>query len=297
MAPDDVATTARPPALSWSLVIPVKVLALAKSRLAGAGERRSDLALAMAADTIAAAVGATGVESVVVVTDDPDIGTLALGLGAHVLPDEPAAGLNDALVHGADFSATTWRERGRAGLAADLPAAQPGELAAALAVAARTGGTAFVPDAEGTGTVLYAAVPGAEFRPQFGPRSRDRHKEAGAVEIAAAEIYPAEIYPAEPGGPEPVSGMPGPAEPGAPVVGTAMSGTAVSGTAVSGADVSGGAVPGMAVPGAGGGVRVAMPLHGLRRDVDTIDNLRAAAAIGLGRRTRALLAADSRILD
>jgi len=226
MAPDDVATTARPPALSWSLVIPVKVLALAKSRLAGAGERRSDLALAMAADTIAAAVAARGVESVVVVTDDPDIGKLALGLGAHVLPDEPAAGLNDALVHGADFSTTTWPERGRAGLAADLPAAQPGELAAALAAAARVAGTAFVPDADGTGTVLYAAVPGAEFRPQFGPRSRDRHREAGAVEIAEAE----------------------------------------------------------------------MPLRGLRRDVDTIENLRAAAAVGLGPRTRALLAADSGIL-
>jgi 2-phospho-L-lactate guanylyltransferase len=281
MAPDDVATTARPAALGWSLVIPVKVLALAKSRLAGAGERRSDLALAMAADTIAAAISANGVESVVVVTDDPDIGKLALGLGAHVLPDEPAAGLNDALVHGADFSATTWPERGRAGLAADLPAAQPGELAAALAVAARTGSTAFVPDADGTGTVLYAAVPGAGFRPQFGPQSRDRHKEAGAVEIAAAEIYPAEIYPEEPGGPEPVSGIPGRAEPGAPVLAAAVPGVAG---------------PGTAGPGTGGGVRVAMPLRGLRRDVDTIENLRAAAAIGLGPRTSALLAADSGIL-
>ncbi len=277
MAPDDVVTTARPPALGWSLVIPVKVLALAKSRLAGlAGQRRSDLALAMAADTIAAAIGARGVESVVVVTDDLDVGKLALGLGAHVLPDEPAAGLNEALVYGADFSTRTWRERGRAGLAADLPAAQSGELAAALAAAARTGGTAFVPDADGTGTVLYAAVPDAAFRPRFGPQSRDRHKEAGAAEIAAAEIYPAEIYGAEPGGPEPVSGVPGRAEPGAAVAGTA--------------------VPGMGVPGTGGGMRVAMPLRGLRRDVDTIENLRAAAAVGLGPRTRALLAADSSIL-
>ena len=46
-----------PPRSRWSLVIPVKVLALAKSRLTGlAGPRRAELALAMAADTVAAAV-------------------------------------------------------------------------------------------------------------------------------------------------------------------------------------------------------------------------------------------------
>ena len=42
--------------LRWSLVIPVKVLALAKSRLTGLpGGRRAELALAMAADAVTAA--------------------------------------------------------------------------------------------------------------------------------------------------------------------------------------------------------------------------------------------------
>ena len=51
MAPENTA------ALSWSLVVPVKVLAQAKSRLSGlAGQLRADLALAMAGDTIAAAM-------------------------------------------------------------------------------------------------------------------------------------------------------------------------------------------------------------------------------------------------
>ena len=114
--------SARPQPLSWSLVIPVKVLAQAKSRLIGiAGQRRSELALAMAADTIAAAVRAPSVSAVLVVTDDPAVTDIAAGLGALVLPDAPAAGLNDALTHGAAFSEATWPERGRAGLAGDLP--------------------------------------------------------------------------------------------------------------------------------------------------------------------------------
>jgi 2-phospho-L-lactate guanylyltransferase len=39
-----------------------------------------------------------------------------------------------------------------------------------------------------------------------------------------------------------------------------------------------------------------LELAGLRRDVDTIDDLRVAAALGLGPRTQAVLAADSQIL-
>lgn len=207
--------SARPQPLTWSLVIPVKVLAQAKSRLTGiGGQRRSELALAMAADTIAAAVSAEAVSAVLVVTDDPAVTDIAAGLGALVLPDAPAAGLNDALVYGAAYSESIWPERGRAGLAGDVPAARPEELTDALADAARLG-VAFVPDADGTGTVLYAAAPGSQFLPQFGPASRDRHLASGAAEIK-------------------------------------------SGT-------------------------------GLRRDVDTMEDLRLAAEIGLGPRTRTLL--------
>jgi 2-phospho-L-lactate guanylyltransferase len=243
MAPDVDPETARPPALrpvlSWSLVIPVKVLALAKSRLAGlTGIVRSDLALAMAADTIAAAAAAESVGTVLVVTDDPAVTDVAAALGAQVLPDRPAAGLNEALAYGAAYARARWPERGRAGLAGDLPAARPDELTAALAAAARLG-AAFVPDADGTGTVLYAVAPGTEFRPQFGPGSRDRHLASGAVEIGPGEI---------------------------------------------GADD----VEGVAAPGA---------LAGLRQDVDTVEDLRRAAELGLGQRTSALLAAGARILS
>jgi 2-phospho-L-lactate guanylyltransferase len=241
MAPDADPPAARPATLTWSLVIPVKVLARAKSRLTGlAGQNRSDFALAMAADTIAAAVQAEHVAAVLVVSDDPEVAGIAAGLGALVLPDTPMAGLNEALAHGAAYSEDRWPERGRAGLAGDLPALKPGELTAALVAVARVG-AAFVPDTEGTGTTLYAAPPGARFSPQFGPASRDRHLAGGAVEITTGETTTGEI-------------------------GTAPFSAARIGTS---------------------------ELAGLRRDVDTIDDLRAAAKIGLGPRTRVLVAAGS----
>jgi 2-phospho-L-lactate guanylyltransferase len=202
MAPDVDPEAARPATLTWSLVIPVKLLAQAKSRLTGlAGQRRSDVALAMAADTMAAAIAADDVAAVLVVTDDPDVGAIGASLGAVVLADSAAAGLNEALAHGAAYSRDRWPDRGRAGLAGDLPAVRPAELTAALAMAAPLG-TAFVPDADGTGTTLYA--------------SRDRHLATGAAEIG-------------------------------------------------------------------------IDLAGLRRDVDTIEDLRAAARIGLGPRTQAIV--------
>ena len=79
--------------LTWSVVIPVKVLARAKSRLAGlAGPARSELALAMAADTVRAAAACPVVATVVVVTDDPAAASALGALGAWVVADEPDAG-------------------------------------------------------------------------------------------------------------------------------------------------------------------------------------------------------------
>jgi 2-phospho-L-lactate/phosphoenolpyruvate guanylyltransferase len=167
----------------WSLVVPVKVLALAKSRLTGlAGPRRAELALAMAADTVAAAVSCAAVGAVVVVTDDDGAAAELSAVGAVVVPDEPGAGLNAALEFGAAWSATRWPEWGRAGLAADLPALAPAELGRALAAASGLP-SAFVPDADGTGTTLYTAGPDTAFWPRFGPGSRAAHRAGGAVEL------------------------------------------------------------------------------------------------------------------
>src|SRR5215475_9161112 len=138
----------------WTVLLPVKVLARAKSRLAVlAGERRRELALALAADTVTAVLACPEVARVIVVTSDPVAGPLLASLGAVVVPDEPAGlggpgepELNAALRHGAALAARRWPGTGLAALTADLPALSPAELATALRAAGTAGGrAAFVP--------------------------------------------------------------------------------------------------------------------------------------------------------
>lgn len=172
----------------WTVVLPVKVLANAKSRLAVlAGSRRADLALALASDTVAAVVACQEVARVVVVTSDATAGSRLAALGALLVPDEPGDGLNAALRNGASEAAARWPGSGVAALAADLPALRPAELGLALraatAATAAAGGAAFVPDAAAIGTTMYAVAPGVVFRPMFGGASRARHASAGAVEL------------------------------------------------------------------------------------------------------------------
>jgi 2-phospho-L-lactate/phosphoenolpyruvate guanylyltransferase len=171
------------PLLTWSVVVPVKLLAHAKSRLAAlAGPHRANLALAMAADTVAAALACTEVARVIAVTDDPAAAAALRALGALIVADEPADGLNPALRHGAVVAASRWPSSGVGALAADLPALRPAELGAGLRAAARWP-HAFVPDAAGSGTTLYAARPGTGFEPQFGVGSAGRHRASGAAEL------------------------------------------------------------------------------------------------------------------
>jgi 2-phospho-L-lactate guanylyltransferase len=194
---------------SWTVLLPVKVLARAKSRLAVlAGDRRHELALALASDTVSAVVGCPEVARVIVVSSDPVAGPRLAALGAHIIPEaighpselwrelsaESADGsqhaLNAALLRGAAVAARRWPGTGLAALTADLPALRPAELATALRAAGHGlpdagfgPGAAFVPDAAGVGTTLYAVPPGGEFRPMFGGASRARHAAAGAAEL------------------------------------------------------------------------------------------------------------------
>ena len=177
-----------PPPPDWALVIPVKPLDRAKSRLAGlAGPRRGELALAMAADTVRALLASPAVAVAIVVTDDATAGAELGALGAVVIPDRPAAGLNPALEYGAAFAAERWPGRGRAGLAADLPALRPAEIGAALAAA---GGwpAAVVRDAAGAGTTQYTGCPAGGVRPALGAGSGARHAAGGAAELGLPGI-------------------------------------------------------------------------------------------------------------
>jgi len=166
---------------SWAAVVPVKRLPLAKSRLDLAPDLRSQLALAMAADTVTACRTATRIAEVVVVTDDELAAVTMRQLGATVVADEPDAGLNPALRHGADVAAGQ-TELGVVALSSDLPALTAAALDDVLS-AAGSAPMAVVADVAGTGTTLVVASSAATFAPSFGAGSWQRHRDAGAVDL------------------------------------------------------------------------------------------------------------------
>lgn len=175
-----------PRTLRWTVVIPVKSLPAAKSRLApmtadAAAHRR--LVEAIRSDTIAAARRADGVARVLLVTDTLSPAEVPDAAADHLQLAQVQPGLNGALGDGADYAATQWPGDGIAVLVGDLPALQPDELAAALAAASAAGG-GFVADADGTGTTLLASVPGDILAPRFGAGSAARHG-AFAVSLPA----------------------------------------------------------------------------------------------------------------
>ena len=209
------------------LVIPVKPLAKAKSRLRGAadggiGEPRAHarLAMALARDTINAVRAARAVRHLLVVSSDPVVAAELGVFGIDVVPDGPVPGLNQAYERGAAVLRERDPASAVAALQADLPALRPEELDDAIGAAAALFAAgvrrAFVADAEGTGSTFLLAAPGAALDPRFGTGSAQRHEESGAHPLAGS--WP-----------------------------------------------------------------------GLRRDVDTADDLRAAADLGLGRHTSCAL--------
>jgi 2-phospho-L-lactate guanylyltransferase len=152
--------------LGWTLLIPVKPLPRAKSRLQPAtadAAAHARLVNAIRRDTQTAAQSARGVNRIVVVD---------------------APGLNAALRAAEADARRQYPDDGIAALVGDLPALRAADLAAALAEAARHP-RAFVPDTGGTGTTLLTARPGVALAPAFGPGSAARHG-ASATRLAAA---------------------------------------------------------------------------------------------------------------
>lgn len=173
----------------WTVVVPVKALAVAKTRLALPAPLREELALAMALDVVAAALACPVVTGVVVVSDDPRAVAALPLLGATVVPDEPDAGLNPALEHGAEVAVALHPTAGVAVVSSDLPALRPAELSAALSTA-DAHVRAFVSDDAGTGTTLLAvrapAAAGARVAlgAAYGTGSAARHRDSGAADIS-----------------------------------------------------------------------------------------------------------------
>ncbi|TLW90852.1 2-phospho-L-lactate guanylyltransferase [Saccharomonospora piscinae] len=195
--------------MAVDLIVPLKEPNRGKSRLRGAlGTAASEhchagLVLALAADTLGAAVAAPGVRRVLVVGTDPVALAALRGLGVEVVgeratgdhrtdpadpadrtaaPGSPDDGLNAALRTGERILRADDPDGVVGALQADLPALRPGELGAALAEAA--GRRAFAADRDGSGTTLLLSAPGLRLTPRFGAGSAQAHARSGAVALA-----------------------------------------------------------------------------------------------------------------
>jgi 2-phospho-L-lactate/phosphoenolpyruvate guanylyltransferase len=169
----------------WAGVLPVKRLDQAKTRLDVGAALRAELALAMAVDTARACLATPSVRQLVVVTDDPRAAEAMRAMGALVVPDEPDAGLNPALEHGARLAAEAAYGAGVFAVSADLPALAASDLEHALRAALRHA-VSCVADRSGTGTTMLAAQRLDNFRPAFGDDSLRRHLASGASDLSAA---------------------------------------------------------------------------------------------------------------
>jgi 2-phospho-L-lactate guanylyltransferase len=166
------------------LVVPIKRLDRAKSRLRGAvpADRHADLVLALLLDTVTAAARAGGVRRVLVVCEDKRVPDALAGTGVECVDQRGLPGLNAALEFGAEYLRTSGGTVGA--LQADLPALRPADLATAIQEA--DGRRAYCADRPGTGTTLLLATPGGPLLPRFGRGSAEAHAATGARRIGAA---------------------------------------------------------------------------------------------------------------
>src|SRR5690606_15268862 len=118
-----------------------------------------------------AAVTAPWTTRIVVVTADSETARAARELPLVEVVDDTATGLTAGIRLGLD---AIGRERHRAVLLGDLPGLDSAELEHALRLAT-TANRTFVPDSDGTGTVLATAYAGMDLEPLFGPDSAKRH--------------------------------------------------------------------------------------------------------------------------
>ncbi len=164
-------------AATWALV-PVKDLERAKRRLAGALDpaARRGLSLAMLADVLDALDATPGLDGAAVVSRDADVTALARRRGLRVIP-EAGTGLNAAVAQAANVLSAEGCARLLV-MPADLPLADPEEIAQILAALPEAPGLTLVPDRHGVGTNGFLCSPPNAIAPSFGADSFARHLEA-----------------------------------------------------------------------------------------------------------------------
>ena len=163
-----------PGELDWHALVPAKELGNSKTRLG-----RDGLAASFLSDTISALIGSTKVTALTVITPDPNVAILVESLGGNTLLETHPSGLLHALDLGIDNVAAN---KGIVVALGDLPCLRTEDVDLFL-MEAESHDSSFTCDSEGTGSTMWARLPGSSAKPHFGVRSRAAHRENGAIEI------------------------------------------------------------------------------------------------------------------
>jgi 2-phospho-L-lactate/phosphoenolpyruvate guanylyltransferase len=173
--------------VSACAIVPQKSLAVAKSRLGTAlpTGARATVSLALLNAVCAVLRATPGIETVVVMTPDPEVRAFAATRGVPAVPD-PAPGLNEALA--GVFRSLSTRSRAILVVSADLPLLQPADVAAMLAEGdGRT--LVLAPSKDRLGTNALLLPPAVPVRPAFGHGSLAAHRRRGrALGVRVAEV-------------------------------------------------------------------------------------------------------------
>ena len=170
------------------VVVPVKPLAVAKSRLRDTfgSEERMSLCRELLRRVLKAAQG-VDLSEVWGMGGDPDVHRIAQANGAIWMPEE-VAGLNETM----EIAFRKARDAGKAPLylPADLPFVQPEDLRRLVQSAGNLTDIVLAPDRLGTGTNAILLAGAAPFRPALGAGSFQRH----LAQVASLGMRPSICY-------------------------------------------------------------------------------------------------------
>ncbi len=172
---------------SWDVLVPLKGLGQAKSRLTPlAPAKRRRLALAMALDTVSAVIDCPRPVRLHAICNDPAVGYAITALDAGItIHRRSPAGLNAALADTASRLGVPSSARAVAVVLGDLPALRGGDIADVLDQAGELS-RAVVADSDSIGTTVLCATGAQLLTPAFGASSLQRHVADGAGVISAA---------------------------------------------------------------------------------------------------------------
>jgi len=175
------------PMSSIRVLLPVKPLNLAKSRLDLPVSARQQVAERLFEHTLEVALKCVRRQQVFVLTADPRVQGRAQRMGVGTIEDSDD-NLNTSLSAGLQTLRMRFPNDPLAVLVTDLPQLEPAALISTLLLAATSKRPRHVVDQHGTGTTFVSVPPRTDLPMLFGPHSAHRFRAAGSVPIPPANV-------------------------------------------------------------------------------------------------------------